>query len=64
MQLNVILQVGSSTAPALSSGKVLWATFAYINGGDNTMIEQWCDPYYMTGMTGDNGWFWCSWSRL
>ena len=45
----------SSTAPALSSGKVLWATFAYINGGDNTMIEQWCDPYYMTGMTGDNG---------
>lgn len=45
----------SSTAPALSSGKVLWATFAYINGGDNTMIEKWCDPYYMTGMTGDNG---------
>lgn len=45
----------SSTAPALSSGKVLWATFAYINGDDNTMIEQWCDPYYMTGMTGDNG---------
>lgn len=45
----------SSTAPALSSGKVLWATFAYINGGDNTMIEEWCDPYYMTGMTGDNG---------
>lgn len=45
----------SSTAPALSSGKVLWATFAYINGSDNTMIEQWCDPYYMTGMTGDNG---------
>lgn len=45
----------SSTAPALSSGKVLWATFAYINGGDNTIIEQWCDPYYMTGMTGDNG---------
>lgn len=45
----------SSTAPALSSGKVLWATFALINGGDNTLIEQWCDPYYMTGMTGDNG---------
>lgn len=45
----------SSTAPALSSGKVLWATFAYINGSDNTMIEEWCDPYYMTGMTGDNG---------
>lgn len=45
----------SSTAPALSSGKVLWATFAYINGDDNTMIEEWCDPYYMTGMTGDNG---------
>ena len=45
----------SSTAPSLSSGKVLWATFAYINGGDNTIIEQWCDPYYMTGMTGDNG---------
>lgn len=45
----------SSTAPALSSGKVLWATFALINGGDNTFIEQWCDPYYMTGMTGDNG---------
>lgn len=45
----------SSTAPALSSGKVLWATFALINGGDNTLMEQWCDPYYMTGMTGDNG---------
>lgn len=45
----------SSTAPALSSGKVLWATFALINGGDNTLIEQWCDPYYMTGMTGDTG---------
>lgn len=45
----------SSTAPALSSGKVLWATFALINGEDNTLIEQWCDPYYMTGMTGDNG---------
>lgn len=45
----------SSTASALSSGKVLWATFALINGGDNTLIEQWCDPYYMTGMTGDNG---------
>lgn len=45
----------SSTAPALSSGKVLWATFAYINGSDNTMLEDWCDPYYMTGMTGDNG---------
>lgn len=45
----------SSTAPALSSGKVLWATFALINGGDNSLIEQWCDPYYMTGMTGDNG---------
>lgn len=45
----------SSTAPALSSDKVLWATFALINGGDNTLIEQWCDPYYMTGMTGDNG---------
>lgn len=45
----------SSTAPALSSGKVLWATFAIINGEDNTLIEQWCDPYYMTGMTGDNG---------
>lgn len=45
----------SSTAPALSSGKVLWATFAFINGGDNTLMEQWCDPYYMTGMTGDNG---------
>jgi hypothetical protein len=39
----------------LSSGKVLWATFALINGGDNTLMEQWCDPYYMTGMTGDNG---------
>lgn len=45
----------SSSAPALSNGKVLWATFAYINGRDNTMIEDWCDPYYMTGMTGDNG---------
>lgn len=45
----------SSTAPALSSGKVLWATFALINGGDNTLMKQWCDPYYMTGMTGDNG---------
>lgn len=45
----------SSSAPALSDGKVLWATFAYINGTDNTMIEDWCDPYYMTGMTGDNG---------
>lgn len=45
----------SSTAPALSSGKVLWATFALINGGDNALMEQWCDPYYMTGMTGDNG---------
>lgn len=45
----------SSTAPALSSGKVLWATFALINGVDNTLMEQWCDPYYMTGMTGDNG---------
>lgn len=45
----------SSTAPALSSGKVLWATFALINGGDNILMEQWCDPYYMTGMTGDNG---------
>lgn len=45
----------SSSAPALSDGKVLWATFAYINGNDNTMIEDWCDPYYMTGMTGDNG---------
>lgn len=45
----------SSTAPALSSGKVLWATFALINGEDNSLIEQWCDPYYMTGMTGDNG---------
>lgn len=45
----------SSTAPALSSGKVLWATFALINGEDNTLMEQWCDPYYMTGMTGDNG---------
>lgn len=45
----------SSTTPALSSGKVLWATFALINGGDNTLMEQWCDPYYMTGMTGDNG---------
>ena len=45
----------SSTAPALSSGKVLWATFALINGGDNSLIERWCDPYYMTGMTGDNG---------
>lgn len=45
----------SSTAPALSSGKVLWATFALIKGGDNSLIEQWCDPYYMTGMTGDNG---------
>lgn len=45
----------SSTAPALSNGKVLWATFALINGGDNTLMEQWCDPYYMTGMTGDNG---------
>lgn len=45
----------SSTAPALSSGKVLWATFALINGIDNTLMEQWCDPYYMTGMTGDNG---------
>lgn len=45
----------SSSAPALSNGKVLWATFAYINGSDNTMIEDWCDPYYMTGMTGDNG---------
>lgn len=45
----------SFSAPALSNGKVLWATFAYINGSDNTMIEDWCDPYYMTGMTGDNG---------
>ncbi len=45
----------NSSAPALSDGKVLWATFAYINGSDNTMIEDWCDPYYMTGMTGDNG---------
>lgn len=45
----------SSSAPALSDGKVLWATFAYINGSNNTMIEDWCDPYYMTGMTGDNG---------
>ena len=45
----------SSSAPALSNGKVLWATFAYINSSDNTMIEDWCDPYYMTGMTGDNG---------
>lgn len=45
----------SSSAPALSDGKILWATFAYINGSDNTMIEDWCDPYYMTGMTGDNG---------
>lgn len=45
----------SSSAPALSNGKVLWATFAYINGSDNTMIEDWCDPYYMTGMTGNNG---------
>lgn len=45
----------STSAPALSDGKVLWATFAYINGSDNTMIEDWCDPYYMTGMTGDNG---------
>lgn len=45
----------SSSAPALSDGKVLWATFAYINGSDNTMIEDWCDPYYMTGITGDNG---------
>lgn len=45
----------SSTAPALSSSKVLWATFALINGGDNTLMEQWCAPYYMTGMTGDNG---------
>lgn len=45
----------SSSSPALSNGKVLWATFAYINGSDNTMIEDWCDPYYMTGMTGDNG---------
>lgn len=45
----------SNTAPALSDGKVLWATFALISGADNTLLENWCDPYYMTGMTGDNG---------
>ena len=46
----------SNTAPALSSGKVLWATFALISGADNSkMLQSWCEPYYMTGMTGDNG---------
>ena len=37
------------------SGTVLWATFALIDGADNTLLQEWCDPYYMTGMTGDNG---------
>lgn len=45
----------TSEAPLASSGRVLWATFALISGADNSLLENWCDPYYMTGMTGDNG---------
>ena len=45
----------SSTAPALSDGSVLWATFATINGADNTLLTNWAEPYYMTGSTGASG---------
>ena len=45
----------STGAPALSDGKVLWATYATVSGIDNTLLTDWADPYYMTGMTGDNG---------
>lgn len=45
----------STGAPVLSDGPVLWATFATINGADNTLLTDWADPYYMTGMKGDNG---------
>lgn len=45
----------STGAPVLSDGSVLWATFATINGADNTLLTDWADPYYMTGMKGDNG---------
>lgn len=45
----------STGSPALSDGSVLWATFATISGADNTLLTDWADPYYMTGMTGDQG---------
>lgn len=45
----------SSTAPVLSDGPVLWATFATISGVDNTLLTDWADPYYMTGSTGASG---------
>lgn len=45
----------STGAPALSSGRVLWATFALISGVDNSLMTDWAEPYYMTGMSGENG---------
>ena len=45
----------STSAPVLSSGKVLWATYATISGLDNTLVTNWATPYYMTGVTGNTG---------
>lgn len=45
----------SDKAPALSSGSVLWATYATISGVDNTLVTNWATPYYMTGMVGATG---------
>lgn len=45
----------STSIPSKTNGKVLWATFATINGTNNSLIGTWADPYYMTGVTGGEG---------
>lgn len=40
--------VWRTSSPPPSDGKVLWSTYAIISGADNTLIQDWCDPYYLT----------------
>ena len=44
-------------APNLTSGKVLWCTFARIDGSNNSLkeVNGWCEPYYITGSAGASG---------
>lgn len=45
----------STTNTPASQGRVMWMTSAIINGADNTLLENWLDPWYVTGATGNPG---------
>lgn len=45
----------TESVPPVMAGNVLWMTKATINGNTNALIDEWEDPWYITGTAGESG---------